>query len=53
MKSLRIMSLAIVAAAFATQASAQELTGTLKKVKDTGTITHRLSRLVDSVLLSR
>jgi glutamate/aspartate transport system substrate-binding protein len=39
MKSLRIMSLAVVAAAFATQASAQELTGTLKKVKDTGTIT--------------
>lgn len=44
MKSLRIvslgiMSLAVAAAAFATQASAQELTGTLKKVKDTGTIT--------------
>jgi len=39
MKSLRIMSLAVVAAAFATQASAQELSGTLKKVKDTGTIT--------------
>ena len=38
MKSLRIMSLAVAAAAFATQASAQELTGTLKKVKDTGTI---------------
>ena len=32
------MSLAVAAAAFATQASAQELTGTLKKVKDTGTI---------------
>jgi glutamate/aspartate transport system substrate-binding protein len=39
MKSLRIMSLAAVAAAFATQASAQELSGTLKKVTDTGTIT--------------
>jgi glutamate/aspartate transport system substrate-binding protein len=39
MRSLRIMSLAVAAAAFATQASAQELTGTLKKVKDTGTIT--------------
>jgi glutamate/aspartate transport system substrate-binding protein len=39
MKSLRMMSLAVAAAAFATQASAQELTGTLKKVKDTGTIT--------------
>src|SRR5882757_7669849 len=39
MKSLRIMSLAVAAAAFATQASAQELTGTLKKVKDTGAIT--------------
>src|SRR5258708_19711224 len=39
MKCLRMMSLAVVAAAFATQASAQELTGTLKKIKDTGTIT--------------
>ena len=39
MKSLRIMGLAVAAAAFAAQASAQELTGTLKKVKDTGTIT--------------
>jgi glutamate/aspartate transport system substrate-binding protein len=39
MKSLCIMSLAVVAAAFAAQAGAQELTGTLKKVKDTGTIT--------------
>ena len=38
MKSLRIMGLAVAAAAFAAQASAQELTGTLKKVKDTGTI---------------
>ena len=34
MKSLRIISLAVVAAAFAAQASAQELSGTLKKVKD-------------------
>jgi glutamate/aspartate transport system substrate-binding protein len=39
MKSLRIMSLVVAAAAFTTQACAQELTGTLKKVKDTGTIT--------------
>src|SRR6195952_538409 len=39
MKSLGIMSLAVVAAAFATQASAQELTGTLKNVKESGTIT--------------
>jgi glutamate/aspartate transport system substrate-binding protein len=39
MKRLRIMSLAVAAAAFAAQASAQELAGTLKKVKDTGTIT--------------
>jgi glutamate/aspartate transport system substrate-binding protein len=39
MKSLRMMSLAVAAAAFATQAGAQELAGTLKKVKDTGTIT--------------
>src|SRR6266446_2070982 len=38
MKSLRMMSLAVAAAAFATQVSAQELTATLKKVKDTGTI---------------
>ena len=39
MRSLRITSLAVIAAAFATQAGAQELSGTLKKVKDTGTIT--------------
>ena len=39
MKRLRIMSLAVAAAAFAAQAGAQELSGTLKKVKDTGTIT--------------
>src|SRR3954462_9647230 len=39
MKSLRMMSLAVVAAAFAAQASAQELSGTLKKVKETGAIT--------------
>jgi glutamate/aspartate transport system substrate-binding protein len=39
MKRLRITSLAVAAAAFAAQASAQELAGTLKKVKDTGTIT--------------
>ena len=29
----------IVATAFATQTGAQELTGTLKKIKDTGAIT--------------
>jgi glutamate/aspartate transport system substrate-binding protein len=34
-----MMSLAVAAAALTAQASAQELTGTLKKVKDTGTIT--------------
>jgi glutamate/aspartate transport system substrate-binding protein len=40
MKRLRITSLAVAAAAFcAAQAGAQELAGTLKKVKDTGTIT--------------
>jgi glutamate/aspartate transport system substrate-binding protein len=39
MKRLRITSLAVAAAAFAAQASAQELAGTLKKVRDTGTIT--------------
>src|SRR3954467_11730879 len=39
MKRLRIVSLGLVSLAFAAQASAQELTGTLKKVKDTGTIT--------------
>jgi glutamate/aspartate transport system substrate-binding protein len=38
MKRLRITSLAVAAAAFAAQASAQELAGTLKKVRDTGTI---------------
>jgi glutamate/aspartate transport system substrate-binding protein len=39
MNRLRITGLAAAVAFFATQASAQELTGTLKKVKDTGTIT--------------
>jgi glutamate/aspartate transport system substrate-binding protein len=39
MNRLCITGLAIAAAAFTTQASAQELSGTLKKVKDTGTIT--------------
>ncbi|MGH6711451.1 MAG: transporter substrate-binding domain-containing protein, partial [Bradyrhizobium sp.] len=39
MRSLGLMSLAVAAAALATQAGAQDLTGTLKKVKDTGTIT--------------
>jgi glutamate/aspartate transport system substrate-binding protein len=39
MNRLRIMSLAVAAAVCAAQANAQELAGTLKKVKDTGTIT--------------
>ncbi len=39
MKSLAMMSLVVAGAAFATPACAQELSGTLKKVKDTGTIT--------------
>ena len=39
MRDLRVMILAAAAAMFAAQASAQELSGTLKKVKDTGTIT--------------
>jgi glutamate/aspartate transport system substrate-binding protein len=39
MNRLRITGLAAAVAFFATQASAQELSGTLKKVKDTGTIT--------------
>ena len=39
MNRLRMTGLAIAAAFCAAQASAQELTGTLKKVKDTGTIT--------------
>ena len=39
MKSYRATLFALVAAAFALTAHAQELTGTLKKVKDTGAIT--------------
>src|ERR1700748_1394592 len=39
MKRLHIMSLALAAALCAGQAGAEELTGTLKKIKDTGTIT--------------
>ncbi len=39
MKSLAMMSLVVAGAAFATPTCAQELSGTLKKVKDTGTIT--------------
>jgi len=39
MNRLRITGLAAAVAIFATQAGAQELSGTLKKVKDTGTIT--------------
>src|SRR5947207_5804682 len=45
MKSLPKVCFAVVAAAFALTANAQELTGTLKKIKDTGAITigHRES----------
>jgi glutamate/aspartate transport system substrate-binding protein len=39
MKRLRIMGLAFAAALCVGQADAQELTGTLKKIKETGTIT--------------
>jgi glutamate/aspartate transport system substrate-binding protein len=39
MKRQHIMGLALAAAFWAGQASAEELTGTLKKVKETGTIT--------------
>ena len=39
MKRLRIMDLAMAAALCAAQANAEELTGTLKKVKETGIIT--------------
>src|SRR4051812_30891949 len=39
MRRLRMMGLAMAAALCAAQANAQELTGTLKKVKETGTIT--------------
>jgi glutamate/aspartate transport system substrate-binding protein len=39
MKRLRIIALARAAAVWAGQASAEELTGTLKKVKETGAIT--------------
>jgi glutamate/aspartate transport system substrate-binding protein len=39
MKRLRILGLALAAAFCAGQADAEELTGTLKKIKETGTIT--------------
>jgi glutamate/aspartate transport system substrate-binding protein len=39
MKRLHVMGLALAAALCAGQAGAQELTGTLKKIKETGTIT--------------
>ena len=46
------VGLALVAAVFALGAQAQELTGTLKKVKETGTITvgHRESSIPFSYL---
>jgi glutamate/aspartate transport system substrate-binding protein len=52
MKLVPRLSLALVAAAFAFTAQAQELTGTLKKIKDTGTITvgHRESSIPFSYL---
>src|SRR5260370_6853182 len=39
MKRLRMIGLALAAALAAGQANAEELTGTLKKIKETGTIT--------------
>jgi glutamate/aspartate transport system substrate-binding protein len=39
MKCLRIIGLALAASLSAAQANAEELTGTLKKIKETGTIT--------------
>src|SRR5882757_9379710 len=39
MKRLRMIGLALAAAFCVGQADAQELTGTLKKIKETGTIT--------------
>jgi glutamate/aspartate transport system substrate-binding protein len=39
MKRLRLLSLALAAAFCATQANAEELAGTLKKIKETGVIT--------------
>ena len=53
MKRLRMMGLAMAAAFCAAQANAEELTGTLKKVKETGTITIGYRDFVDSVFLSR
>ena len=38
MKCLRMIGLALAASLCATQANAEELTGTLKKIKETGTI---------------
>ena len=39
MKRLRMIGLALAACSAAGQANAEELTGTLKKIKETGTIT--------------
>ena len=52
MKFLPKVGFAIVAAAFALTSQAQDLTGTLKKIKDTGTITigHRESSIPFSYL---
>ncbi len=51
MKRLRMMGLALAAALCAAQANAEELTGTLKKIKETGVITIGYPRLIDSVFL--
>ncbi len=53
MKRLRMMGFALAAAFSVAQAAAEELTGTLRKIKETGVINDRLPRLVDSVFLPR
>src|SRR5437762_8929847 len=52
MKHLRMIGLAFAAAVWAAQANAQELTGTLKNIKETGAITlgHRDSSIPFSYL---
>ena len=52
MTRLRMMGLALAAAFCAAQAHAEELTGTLKKIKETGVITIGYRDFVDSVFLS-
>ncbi len=48
-----LVAAAAAASLFTAPAQAQELTGTLKKIKDTGTDHHRPSRGIDPVLLPR